>query len=755
MKRILVVLPAGLFLLIIASLSAFRSYNQPFPSLFLDPFGVFSVVYLPDWGTSYLGVLHSDKLINVNSLEITTQPEFLKFPISQISHVIDSLQKNGTNKVRLTFLRNKLTFTIESPVRNIGQAEIVLLFIFYLLIALLTCWAALVVYHIAPSNSGKSSYIFVSIAVIVFLITFFDYHTKAWLAPLFSIATVCLPAGLLWFAVSFPQPLKSNRYIQYIGRVCLVIFIVLFSLILAVLPQVGIDPWWGRKLMDFLIIISLLFLSLMFIGRLFFGSANTRLQLTPVVPGLIIGPVVYAVMFAVSLISGDPHINLFLPLLPCIAIVTIGYGIIKRNLLFSNSIIPQKLFIPPLIISALCGGIFFGEIAYLSSISNGNPVGATVYGLLVFIILIITGNQLLKKQVFSASFAFNPVVVKLGDILSKAENLEVVKTALHKAVQQCFDSVVFNIDLFELNVVQPIESDSSQQYFVDEALQIHFPVKTATQLFGFIRIAQKGRGGLYTNEDVTLLETIACLGAISLSNIRHIEEINRINLNDIQSVEKSEAFSIETLGAEVIHETGYSINFFRFLLEQITRGKTIQSEDVLLGKSEVERMERIMKSLRQLRRVPSEKVPVNIADEINNAMRLLRDLIEKNKTVINIQIPVHLAILSERDLLVQLFANLLRNAIQAAGIDGVLDIIYIETMECTSIQFWDSGPGIPEHIRKDLFNPWVTSKPNGTGLGLVVCQRIVRLFGWTIAISRCNDKTCFSINMPKSIQETI
>lgn len=73
----------------------------------------------------------------------------------------------------------------------------------------------------------------------------------------------------------------------------------------------------------------------------------------------------------------------------------------------------------------------------------------------------------------------------------------------------------------------------------------------------------------------------------------------------------------------------------------------------------------------------------------------------------------------------QVFDNLLRNAVQASEPSGVVEM---EVRAGPVVEVRDRGPGIPDAIRPRLYQPFVTGRHDGTGLGLAVCQRIARAY---------------------------
>ncbi|MDH3278351.1 MAG: sensor histidine kinase [Nitrosopumilus sp.] len=95
--------------------------------------------------------------------------------------------------------------------------------------------------------------------------------------------------------------------------------------------------------------------------------------------------------------------------------------------------------------------------------------------------------------------------------------------------------------------------------------------------------------------------------------------------------------------------------------------------------------------------------------------------------------------------------NLLTNSIEALGeIGGTITININEENEYAIILVQDSGPGIPEEIISEIFDPLFTTKIEGTGLGLASCKSIVESHNGTLTVS--NNPTTFKIKLPKNPQ---
>ncbi len=93
---------------------------------------------------------------------------------------------------------------------------------------------------------------------------------------------------------------------------------------------------------------------------------------------------------------------------------------------------------------------------------------------------------------------------------------------------------------------------------------------------------------------------------------------------------------------------------------------------------------------------------------------------------------------SDPEMLEQLLLNLLRNAIEAVHgkPDGEVKLAAAARRGSVSIQVEDNGPGLPEEIRERLYEPFTTTKSNGTGLGLPIVRNLATVLGGMVEITR-------------------
>ena len=96
----------------------------------------------------------------------------------------------------------------------------------------------------------------------------------------------------------------------------------------------------------------------------------------------------------------------------------------------------------------------------------------------------------------------------------------------------------------------------------------------------------------------------------------------------------------------------------------------------------------------------------------------------------------------------QLILNLVGNAIEAAGPRGQVEVRVRTSEQAALLEVYDTGPGPPPVIADRLFEPFVTGKPEGVGLGLAVSQQVAEAHGGRITWRRDTGRTCFLVELP-------
>jgi signal transduction histidine kinase len=103
-------------------------------------------------------------------------------------------------------------------------------------------------------------------------------------------------------------------------------------------------------------------------------------------------------------------------------------------------------------------------------------------------------------------------------------------------------------------------------------------------------------------------------------------------------------------------------------------------------------------------------------------------------------------VLGDAGQLGQLILNILGNAVEAAGPGGEVEVRMGE--RGSKVEVFDSGPGPAPEVADRLFEPFVTGKPEGVGLGLAVARQVAEAHGGHVGWRREGKRTCFAIELP-------
>jgi signal transduction histidine kinase len=107
----------------------------------------------------------------------------------------------------------------------------------------------------------------------------------------------------------------------------------------------------------------------------------------------------------------------------------------------------------------------------------------------------------------------------------------------------------------------------------------------------------------------------------------------------------------------------------------------------------------------------------------------------------------------DEDRIRRVIINLVRNSSEAMEDEGLIEIVATLSANWLQISVIDNGPGIPEAIANELFKPFVTyNKPNGTGLGLPICQKLVQEHNGRIEFSPIEPHgSRFDVRLPQNL----
>jgi two-component system nitrogen regulation sensor histidine kinase GlnL len=200
----------------------------------------------------------------------------------------------------------------------------------------------------------------------------------------------------------------------------------------------------------------------------------------------------------------------------------------------------------------------------------------------------------------------------------------------------------------------------------------------------------------------------------------------------------------------------------------------LSPEDRELTDLIVEESRRIVKLLEQVEQFgnlrPPELRPVNIHDALDRARRSALVGFAASMSITEDYDPSLPPTMADADQLMQVFLNLIKNASEAAGPKGGgtirLRSFYDQSLRLRrkdgpgralplQIEIIDNGPGIPPEIAEHIFEPFVSGRENGTGLGLALVSKIVNDHGGWISVDSVPGRTVFRVSLPVAPKEAM
>lgn len=170
-----------------------------------------------------------------------------------------------------------------------------------------------------------------------------------------------------------------------------------------------------------------------------------------------------------------------------------------------------------------------------------------------------------------------------------------------------------------------------------------------------------------------------------------------------------------------------------------------------LARNELERLMKTTQRMLDFYRPGSAKVEqVDILELLQHVLSLTAQQLGQRQIEVQTDLPPALpAIYAVSSQIQQIFFNLILNALDAMPAGGKLEIRARERERGVEMIFQDTGPGIPENKRNDIFEPFFSTKEGGTGLGLTVSYNIVTAHGGTLdLVNGTKPGACFRLFLP-------
>jgi len=244
-----------------------------------------------------------------------------------------------------------------------------------------------------------------------------------------------------------------------------------------------------------------------------------------------------------------------------------------------------------------------------------------------------------------------------------------------------------------------------------------------------------------------------------------IQERGIAEMIDRQMTHRGAARSITSMAAVMAHEVRNPLSGIRGAAQLLEQNATDDDRPLAeLIRQEADRISTLIGRMEVFTDYgPFDRKPVNIHKVLDRVQRLAETGFGAHirfRAVFDPSLP---PVPGDHDQLVQIFLNLVKNACEASpevGGEVVLRTAYQHGVRFTlpgrknkvalpmKVSIIDNGPGVPDDLRASLFDPFVTSKPHGTGLGLALVAKLVGDHGGVVECDSRPGRTEFRVMLP-------
>jgi PAS domain S-box-containing protein len=293
--------------------------------------------------------------------------------------------------------------------------------------------------------------------------------------------------------------------------------------------------------------------------------------------------------------------------------------------------------------------------------------------------------------------------------------------------------------------------------------ELSVPLRVSNQILGVLDV-QSPEVNAFHESDILVLETLADQIAIAIENARLYqtiqEELDERKRMEQQIMQSERLAAMGNLAATLAHEIKNPLQAIQSYLELVmdfTLDMGERDEYLNLCFQEVGRLiqitERVLNLARSSENTKSE--PVAIQSLVERALTLVKQPLEKARILVKKTIPTELPLVQVvPDQIIQVLLNILVNATEAISNGGTIEIDTFLDDTTVAICISDDGPSIPHEYIERLFEPYFTTKPGSTGLGLYVCHHILAQQGGNIKVANtgADRGVAFTVRLPVALK---
>jgi two-component system, NtrC family, sensor kinase len=289
--------------------------------------------------------------------------------------------------------------------------------------------------------------------------------------------------------------------------------------------------------------------------------------------------------------------------------------------------------------------------------------------------------------------------------------------------------------------------------------EVSLPIISKEKLIGILNLGHKAGKEIYSNEDLELLSTLTNQAAIAIENARLYQNLKQ-SQDTLRRADRLSSLGLLTAGlAHEIRNPLVAIRTFTQLLPERYEDAEFRNGFQSLALKEVDRICGLITDLLSFARPSRPNVAQEDMNTVIDGIARILDTQAKEKSVELIRdfAPNLPKVWIDREQMKQVFMNLIFNGIQAMNNGGTITIstrIFTsdpieQSPSFVQVEVRDTGIGIPNEDLEHIFDPFFTSKDEGSGLGLSISHQIVQEHGGYVTVeSKVGKGTSFLVNIP-------
>jgi K+-sensing histidine kinase KdpD len=226
--------------------------------------------------------------------------------------------------------------------------------------------------------------------------------------------------------------------------------------------------------------------------------------------------------------------------------------------------------------------------------------------------------------------------------------------------------------------------------------------------------------GCFDDEDASFIDALSAHASVAIENAHMAQEM----------VANERLSAVGKMASVIIHDIKNPMGTLR-VYAQVMKKKSGNEEASKLADEMIHQVDRFVNMTQEIldftRGVSASNFQdLEFFDVMNSVLDFMEKDLEKNKITLKRFTQFRGIVSIDQDKLVRVFYNIASNARDAMAQGGTLTVTTIEEGGCVRIDFTDTGTGMPEEVKKRIFEPFMTyGKKHGTGLGMAIVKKVI------------------------------